>query len=471
MKVGKEKWNSHKAPPMYKYEDDPPDGGWGWLVVIAAHFSLLLSHGSVTGFGPFIVRLNAYFEDDGAGAVGGISGIAYFVTLATSPLSAGLMNRFGCRIIVFTGGVLATCGLAASSFANEVHHLYITYGVITGFGYGLIVTPVMSYTARYFTKRYARANGLVFAGLAVAWIALPQLCQFWIERYGWRGAMLMLSATTSHLCLCSLAFRPPPQKRVFINEAVLAESSEKHDGDSDQVTTEVEETITKKKITTGFCRKFYRVFLQVFDVTLFSDPLFIVMCCTYILSSIAVFPTFLYLADRAVSYGIPQPLPTTLITIWGVTSLVGRVTHGVIIDNKIVTAAQGLGLAILASGLINIFSIFTTTYIGLAVMYGLFGLFNGVYHPLSTVALKELIGVKKLPQSQGLCQLFRGIGGLIGSPLTGLIYDATLSYNVCYLYSGCVLTCLGAMVIVSVPCIRRYQRRKTSRGSEVQVEG
>ncbi|XP_070539655.1 monocarboxylate transporter 13-like [Ptychodera flava] len=227
----------------HKSEEVPPDGGFGWVVVTAAHIAYLLSHGSLTSFGPYIVRLKDYF-DEGAGAIGGISGIALFVTFFTGSVSSGLMSRFGCRAVIFVGGVMSTIGLAVSSFVPEAHYLYLTYGLITAFGYSLVVTPVMSLPAKYFRRHYALANGIVFAGVAVAWISLPSLSQLMIQTYGWRGAMLLLSALTANICVCGVILKSPQEGR---HPAVSVDQNDQCRGQSSELlsTHKAEETTLK----------------------------------------------------------------------------------------------------------------------------------------------------------------------------------------------------------------------------------
>jgi len=48
-----------------------------------------------------------------------------------------------------------------------------------------------------------------------------------------------------------------------------------------------------------------------------------------------------------------------------------------------------------------------------------------------------LLGLDKLTNAFGLLILFRGAAAIVGSPLAGVVYDATLSYTVPFLMAGC----------------------------------
>ncbi|XP_077992632.1 monocarboxylate transporter 13-like [Glandiceps talaboti] len=474
------------------YEDAPPDGGWGWVVVVAAHFALLLSQGSLTGFGPFIIRLQEYFHR-GAGQIAGISGTALFVTLATGPISSALNCRLGCRVVVIIGGLVATVGTALSSIATEVSHLYITYGVITGFGYGLVATPSIAFIARYFTRRYALANGIVFAGFAIGWIALPQLYQFFINKYGWRTAMMCLAAMDLHIIVCGALFRPPPQTRVILT-SVAENTATSVDLDL-EITVNItpnplepedcnqnypktvhqihisEEPVKKSRFLCTMCRhvqlcrtlkinicKFLHGLSKMLGFHLFSDPMFVLMAVAYFVIAIGFYPTILFLVARAESFCIPYPLPTTLMTITGAVSLIGRAGHGFVIDIGAVTPVRALSASLLICGLVNLISVLVQKYSGLAVLYGVFGLANGVYHPLLTVTLKDFVGVNRLPCALGFCNLCHGFGALIGPPIAGWILDNTHNYGYCYFFSGTIL-CLSAILLLIAPVlINKYRQ-------------
>ncbi|XP_077992779.1 monocarboxylate transporter 12-like [Glandiceps talaboti] len=441
----------------YLYEDDPPDGGWGWVVVISAHFILLLSLGSLTSFGPFIVRLNQHF-DNGTKAIGLISGIALLVTLSTGPVASALNTRYCCRSVTVVGGIVATTGVMLSSLAKEVYHLYLTYSVIGGIGYGLVLTPSMTFTARYFKKRYALANGIGFSGVAVAWIALPPLFQVLINALDWRYAFVVVGALTSLISVCGAFFKPPPQKKVPIepNETHTTQDIEQMDVENgsskpSNFKTSTSKTQEKSTVKDNCCST---LIFRVIDPQLMRDPMFLILAFNFFNVGLGLFPTILYLVARAVSYGLPDPQPTTLLTVLGVCSVVGRATHGFVIDRKIITPAQGLGGGQIIAGLVNVFSFPVTNFIGMLLLYGLWGLANGVFHPLTTVVARQFVGAEKLPPAIGFCNLCLGLGGLLGPFIGGWIFDSTGDYNNVYFYSGAMLIFAGFLLVL-VPCIRK----------------
>lgn len=60
--------------------------------------------------------------------MGNMSNSCYFL----APLSSALCQKFSCRKVVFVGGVFCALGLTLSYFAENLVHLFFTFGVLTG---------------------------------------------------------------------------------------------------------------------------------------------------------------------------------------------------------------------------------------------------------------------------------------------------------------------------------------------------
>lgn len=55
-----------------------------------------------------------------------------YFSLSTGPVSSILVNKYGSRPIMITGGCLSGAGLIAASFCNTVEALYFFVGVVGG---------------------------------------------------------------------------------------------------------------------------------------------------------------------------------------------------------------------------------------------------------------------------------------------------------------------------------------------------
>jgi oxalate/formate antiporter len=81
-----------------------------------------------------------------------------------SPLQAYLVDRFGPRLLISVGAAMSGGGWILSAYVDNVWALYFTYGVICGFGTGIIYVGVIGLMVRWFPDRRGLATGLAAAG-------------------------------------------------------------------------------------------------------------------------------------------------------------------------------------------------------------------------------------------------------------------------------------------------------------------
>jgi len=81
-----------------------------------------------------------------------------------SPFQAYLVDRFGPRLLISVGALMSGGGWVLSSYVDNVWALYFTYGVICGFGTGIIYVGIIGLMVRWFPDRRGLATGLAAAG-------------------------------------------------------------------------------------------------------------------------------------------------------------------------------------------------------------------------------------------------------------------------------------------------------------------
>jgi oxalate/formate antiporter len=92
--------------------------------------------------------------------------ISLLVILQTwfSPFQAYLVDRFGPRALISLGALLSGGSWVLSAYANSLWALYFTYGVLGGFGTGIIYVGIIGLMVRWFPDRRGLATGLAAAG-------------------------------------------------------------------------------------------------------------------------------------------------------------------------------------------------------------------------------------------------------------------------------------------------------------------
>ncbi|XP_076443067.1 uncharacterized protein LOC143281699 [Babylonia areolata] len=188
-----------------------PDGGWGWLVTVAGFLVAFIQDGIVTSFGLMLPELMDTFGT-GVSLTSLPPGILVATFLLSGPVTAYLVERWGCRLVGFCGGLVAALGVAGSAYAPSIHLFILSFGVVAGVGVGLIYLPSVTMVNMYFHKKRGVVAGIITSGSGFGLLALAPLTEMLMEQYGWRGCYLIMAAITLHLCVCASLMRPLPHR-------------------------------------------------------------------------------------------------------------------------------------------------------------------------------------------------------------------------------------------------------------------
>src|SRR6516164_8441192 len=81
-----------------------------------------------------------------------------------SPFQAYLVDRFGPKLLISVGAIMSGGSWVLASYAQSLMALYITYGIVGGFGTGIIYVGIIGLVVRWFPDRRGLATGLAAAG-------------------------------------------------------------------------------------------------------------------------------------------------------------------------------------------------------------------------------------------------------------------------------------------------------------------
>lgn len=153
-----------------------------------------------------------------------------------------LVNAFGIRIVAMSGALICSLSFALSTLATDITILTITYGFLggesicsqgfldnvphsdvsfPGLGICMVYLPSIIAVGFYFEKRRALANGITSSGSGIGTFIYSPLCNYLQSEYGWKGALLIISAITLNCVACGALYLPieksspkQPPKRV-----------------------------------------------------------------------------------------------------------------------------------------------------------------------------------------------------------------------------------------------------------------
>jgi MFS family permease len=165
--------------------ESPPDGGYGWVCVVCCFTINAFTWGVLSVCSPFLpfnsladisqsygVYLAYYlqnniFPDGTSFDFALIGGLNFSMAMIVSPLATALTRKYGVHIPMALGIFCQTTGLIAASFAHRIWHLYLSQGVLVGFGIGLTWIPSIAVLPQWFLKRRSMANGICSAGSGI----------------------------------------------------------------------------------------------------------------------------------------------------------------------------------------------------------------------------------------------------------------------------------------------------------------
>ena len=191
-------------------EDIPPNGGYGWVCVIAACALNASAWGVNSAFGVFL----AYYlkHDTFAGttpfAFAFIGGLSVSQALLVSPLITVTTRRWGIRVTLLVGVLLSSLGLLGASFANDFWQLLLAQGVCFGWGMGFMYVGSLGILPQWFTTRRSLAQGIAASGAGIGGVINNPITNVLNESVGWRWALRVLAASGFAVNLvCALVLR------------------------------------------------------------------------------------------------------------------------------------------------------------------------------------------------------------------------------------------------------------------------
>ncbi|XP_045478952.1 uncharacterized protein LOC123683965 [Harmonia axyridis] len=185
----------------------PPDGGWGWIVVAGVSMVNLCTRSIEQSFGLLFgdILESMGVETTGSALImSALDALINFSGLLVGPL----IRAFSFRKVSLAGALLCSIGLSATSPANNMGHILLSYSIINGLGVGLASSATFVALNNYFVKKRGQAVGLSLAGTAFGMMIMPQAIKLLLDAYAFRGAILVLGAFALNGVVGSCVLQP-----------------------------------------------------------------------------------------------------------------------------------------------------------------------------------------------------------------------------------------------------------------------
>lgn len=413
-----------------------PDGGYGWVVLVASFVSFFIADGWSYSFGVLFPVIVDYFEES-HGTTSMVGTLLYAIPMIVSPLACALVSAYGIQFVAIVGGLVTSLSLSLAVFATSIGSLCVIVGLFTGIGLAMVYVSAFFAVTIYFEKRRGLATGIAVAGSGVGALMFPPLIERLMEQYSWWGTMLIAGGLCLNLAVVGALFRP------------LVKVNEQHS-----------DPVAQSHATCGklLASELLNMFSSMFDCATLSSVPFLLFCCANFVLYLWISVPYVYIVDYAmVRVGLPYWDSSLLLSVSGIGRIVGQLLFGILGDMRRVSPAVLFGCGSALTGLFTaLVPAMAVSYPTLGVYAAAFGMSAAVTYVLPMICLVEILGLDRAVNAFGFLQLVQGVATLVGTPIAGkflvmlklLLAVLQLMFDVINFRSNSRFTLLGSGTVL-----------------------
>jgi len=349
-----------------------------------------------------------------------------------SPFQAYLVDRFGPKLLISIGAIMSGGSWVLAAQASSLTALYVTYGVIGGFGTGIIYVGIIGLMVRWFPDRRGLATGLAAAGYGFGAFFTSFPIDSMIKSSGYAHTLVVWGVIQGAIGVAAaLGLRVPP------------EGYRPTGFDPDIVRTELQS------------RRSYspREMLQ--------NPIFYLLFIMMAMMSTSGLMVVSNVGPFAKEYNVAQvlvmgmaALPLSL-TLSRVTNGLTRPFFGWVSDHIGREATMALAFSLEAVAILVLFA-FIDQPAMFVVLTGLVFFGWGEIFSLFPSTLTDTFGPKFAATNYGFLYIAQGVGSILGGPAAAFLKQTTGSWTVVFM----LVACLDALTAVLAITVLKTMRRR-----------
>jgi MFS family permease len=391
---------------------------YGYTVVIAAFFIMVISWAAYNSFGIFFTPLVDEFNWNRAVTSGAFS-LSMFIYGILGIVVGALNDRFGPRVVLTSCGIIMGIGYLLMSRVTALWQLYLFLGVIVGTGMSGVWVPLLSTVAKWFDKRRTLMTGIVIAGVGIGGLAGPPIISRLIAAYDWRPSYIAIGVAVFLFVVAATQFlrRDPGQIQQLPDKG---ESEGNH--------------LTARSADGSF------TFKEAVKTPQFWIVFGLLFCFGFGSFAIAV-----HIVPHAIDLGIPIVTAANILAVRGAMSILGNNILGALADRIGNRQIFIIGLIITSAAFfwLSIADELWMLYLFIVVSGFAGGGMGASESPLTA----WLFGINSHGLIYGVVHVGFTIGAAAGPFLMGYIFDVTDSYRLAFLTCA-VLSVIGLILTV-----------------------
>ncbi len=354
-----------------------------------------------------------------------------------SPFQAYLVDRFGPRLLVSIGAAMSGAGWVLSAYASNIWMLYLWYGVLCGFGTGIIYVGIIGHMVRWFPDRRGLCTGLAAAGYGAGAIITTFPIAGMIRSDGYQHTLVVwgwIFLVIGVVAAQWLRVPPPEWQPPAGRMAALARHAERH---------------TRHSYTPGQMLRTPAFWLLFIMMSMMATSGLMVV------SQVGPFARDFHVGNALVLGLAALPLSLTLSRFTnGITRpFFGWVSDHIGRENTMFIAFSLEGASIL------LLLLLATRPALFVVLTGVVFFGWGEIFSLFPSTLTDLFGTLYATTNYGFLYIAQGVGSILGGPVAAYLRTATGSWTSVFVIVICldVVTALLALFVLKPLRVRWIQ--------------
>jgi oxalate/formate antiporter len=349
-----------------------------------------------------------------------------------SPFQAYLVDRFGPRLLISLGALLSGGSWVLSASVDNIWALYLTYGVIGGFGTGIIYVGIIGLMVRWFPDRRGLAAGLAAAGYGFGAFFTSFPIDSMIKSSGYAHTLVVWGVIQAIIgVVAALGLRLPPENYQAQGAATAVTTA----------TQQSQRSFTPREML--------------------KNPIFYVLFIMMSMMSTSGLMVTSNVGPFAKEYGVADVL------VWGMAALplsltLSRFTNGLtrpffgwISDHIGREATMALAFSLEAVAILILFAYINQPAL-FVVLTGLVFFGWGEIFSLFPSTLTDTFGPRYASTNYGFLYIAQGVGSILGGPAAAFLKQATGSWTAVFI----VVAVLDAVTALLAITVLQAMRRK-----------
>lgn len=373
-----------------------------------------------------------------AGWTQGQASMCFYLVLAVfvfgNIIGGRIQEQYNPHMVVWIGGGLFAAGVLASAFliVESPLPMYLTYGIIQGFGQGMIYTSVIATAQKWFPERTGFASGVVVTANGLSGFFLAPASRLLLEAGGIRLAFLVIGGMIAIAWILYGIFFSTPGEQAA-PAAAKADSDRKSAG------------IQRKQYTSSEMVRTKRFYLILATMLFGLLPYFI-------LSPVS--------QTYQIELGIPSSVAVSAVMLGSVVNAGTRLILPTLADKvgRIVCIRGVLIACVIAMAVLSVSGSYPVT-VAVVVTYGCYGGIMGSFPSLTS----SVFGLKHAGENYGYVMLGIVIATLGAPAISNLVTGRGWSMQAAFEIGtvSAVIAMLGLTVLSRI--LKAHERKRNMR--------